>query len=402
MDSNSKKQFSQMKMIESMRWFGHSDPVSLQDIAQAGCTGVVSALHRFAPGEVWPYEEILSYKHHIESHHLRWEVVESLPVHDHIKMGYGDRDQLIENYISSMRNLAQAGVNIITFNFMPLLDWLRTNVNYRTESGTEILYFARRDYAVFDLFILKRESALSEYSEQELSDLKQYFDSLSEDYISNLSGSLLMALPGTDEDFTLDYLRKKLVEYAHLTEDQLRSNLVYFLERVCPVADELGVYFTIHPDDPPFAVFGLPRIASTYEDFRQIFNRVPSASNGLCFCTGSLGARVDNDLLKILNEYGSRVRFLHLRNTKRLGNGDFYEADHLNGDADMYRIVREIVRIMKKENRSIVMRPDHGAKMMDDLNKVTYPGYSAIGRLKGLAEIRGLEYAILKQESENN
>jgi mannonate dehydratase len=391
-----------MKMIESMRWFGAADPVSLQDIAQAGCTGVVSALHRFAPGEVWPYEDIVSYKKHIESFNLKWEVVESLPVHDYIKMGYEDRDQLIENYISSLRNLAKAGVNIITFNFMPLLDWLRTNVNFRTETKTEILYFSKKDYSVFDLFILKRASALAEYSEQELSDLKQYFDTFSEEQIATLSASLLMALPGTDEDFTLDYLRKKLAEYAHLTEDQLRDNLVYFLDKICPVADEMGVYFTIHPDDPPFAVFGLPRIASTYEDFQILFESVPNPSNGLCFCTGSLGARVDNELMKILKAFGSRVRFLHLRNTKRLENGDFFEADHLYGDADMYQIIKEIAEIMKRENRSIVMRPDHGAKMMDDMNKVTYPGYSAIGRLKGLAELRGLEYAILKQESENN
>lgn len=391
-----------MKMIESMRWFGSADPVSLQDIAQAGCTGVVSALHRFAPGEVWPYEDIVSYKHQIESHSLRWEVVESLPVHDHIKMGYEDRDQLIDNYISSVRNLAKAGVKIITFNFMPLLDWLRTNVNYRTGSKTEILYFSKKDYSVFDLFILKRESAFAEYSEQELADLKFYFETFSEEQTATLTSSLLMALPGTDENFTLDYLRKKLAEYAHLTEDQLRSNLFYFLEKICPVADELGIYFTIHPDDPPFAVFGLPRIASTYEDFRLMFESVPNPSNGLCYCTGSLGARADNDLMKILQAFGSRVRFLHLRNTKRLENGDFFEADHLYGDADMYSIVKEIAAIMRRENRSIVMRPDHGAKMMDDMDKSTYPGYSAIGRLKGLAELRGLEYAILKHESEKN
>ncbi len=387
---------TQVKMTESMRWFGPGDPVSLRDIAQAGCSSVVSALHNYAPGEVWPYEEIAAYKRHIDSAGLGWEVVESLPVHDHIKMGYPDRDLLIDNYTKSLRNLAKAGVYIVTYNFMPLLDWLRTDIHHRTPSGAEILYFSRKDYAVFDLFVLERAGAADAFTAEEVAALRAYADTMEADRADTLSKSLLMALPGTEEHFTPDLLKRKLAEYAHITPEQLRENLVYFLEKICPVADELGVHLTIHPDDPPFPVFGLPRIASTYQDLRYLFERVPNPSNGLCFCTGSLGARLDNDLVQILGELGSRVRFLHLRNTKTMDNGDFYEADHLYGDTDMYAVIREVLALMSREGRNIVMRPDHGPRIMDDLQKEHYPGYSVIGRLKGLAELRGVEYALLR------
>jgi mannonate dehydratase len=380
--------------IHCFRWYGPNDTVSLKHIAQAGCTGVVSALHAYAPGEIWPLESITAYRQHIEAHSLTWEVVESLPVHDHIKLGYPDRDALIENYRISLRNLAEAGVRTVTYNFMPLLDWLRTDVAYVTPVGSEVLYFNRENYALFDLFILQRECAANEYQPEELARLQTAFHRLTEAQLQKLKTSLLTALPGTSENFTLDYLREKLREYKSVSRSQLQQNLVYFLQKITPLADELGIRLTIHPDDPPFPVFGLPRVVSTAADCHAIFSAVPNPSNGLCFCTGSFGARPDNHLVSMLETFGPRVHFLHLRNTKMLENGDFYEADHLAGDADMYRILEKVKALAERENRKIPMRPDHGAKMLDDLGKDCYPGYSAIGRLKGLAELRGVEYAL--------
>ncbi len=377
-----------------MRWYGPTDPVRLQDIAQAGCTGVVSALHDIAPGEVWPLAEINQHKSLIAQQQLNWVVVESLPVHDHIKLGYDDRDSLIEKYILSLRNLAQAKVKVVTYNFMPLLDWLRTDVAYKTAEQSEILYFSRDKYAIFDLFILQRPAARDEYSPQTFKRLKSQFEQMADDEIQSIKESLLMALPGSDQSFTLAYLQKKLEEYRGITTARMRENLVYFLQKICPVADELHMQLAIHPDDPPFSVFGLPRVLSTADDCNYIFSKVPNMSNGLCFCTGSFGARADNDLYSMLQTFGARIYFLHLRNTRRLDNGDFYEANHLEGDADMYRVLSQVRNISLSENRQIPMRPDHGAKILDDLGKTTYPGYSAIGRLKGLAELRGVEYAI--------
>lgn len=390
-----------ISMTQTMRWYGPKDPVSLQDIRQAGCTGVVSALHAYNPGEVWPYEEIVAYKKEIEKAGLHWEVVESLPVHDHIKMGYVDRDELISNYKISIENLAKAGIKVITYNFMPLLDWLRTNVNYINEDGGEILYFKKDDYSVFDLFILERPGASQTYSAEEIDRLKNYYESLSRDYIEKLTQNFLLPLPGDENAFTLDRLRDKIEEYRSRSADDMRQNFLYFLREICPIADTIGIKMAVHPDDPPFSVFGLPRIVSTESDCEYIFQNADFGSNGLCFCTGSFGAHGENNLNTMVQNLGSRIFFLHLRNTKKLENGDFFEANHLEGSADMYHIIQNIIHIMNRENRSIPMRPDHGPKILDDRHKTTYPGYTAIGRLKGLAELRGLEYGIIRSLQEN-
>jgi mannonate dehydratase len=381
-------------MIQCMRWFGHKDTVSLIDIKQSGCSGVVSALHSYAPGEIWPLAAIEEYKDYIASFGLKWEVVESLPVHDHIKVGYRDRDDLIDNYIQSIRNLASAGVKVVTYNFMPLLDWLRTDVAYKTPTGGEILYFNWNEYAMFDLFILKRAGAEKDYTSEKIEELTRIFGELPQDKKEFIKKNFLLALPGSSEDFTLEYLDKKCKEYSAISEEQMRENLSYFHSRICPVADELGIQMAIHPDDPPYSIFGLPRIMSKHSDFAACIAKVPNLSNGLCFCTGSFGARADNNLVEMIKSFGDRIYFLHLRNTKRLPNGDFYEADHLAGDADIYGIIKEVIHLMQNENRTIPMRPDHGPSILDDLHKKSYPGYSAIGRLKGLAELRGVEYAI--------
>jgi mannonate dehydratase len=382
-------------MIQCMRWFGHHDTVSLPEIKQAGCEGVVSALHQFKPGEIWPYEAISKFKRYIESFGLSWEVVESLPVHDHIKLGYPDRDVLIDHYIESLKNLSRAGVYIVTYNFMPLLDWLRTDVAYKREDGTEILYYKKLDYQAFDIHILERENANKDYSAEELDRIADHYNSLTEEYKEKLKNNFLLALPGDTQNFNLEYIREKTKEYGKVSKEKMKENLLYFLNRICPVADQCNMKMAIHPDDPPFSVFGLPRIVSTADDCKFLLEGANYNSNGLCFCTGSFGARADNDLVNMIQAFGNKIHFLHLRNTKRLENGDFYEANHLEGDANFYQIVKAILDIIHQENRRIPMRPDHGAKMLDDLNKKCYPGYSAIGRLKGLAEIRGLEYGLI-------
>lgn len=384
--------------IHSMRWFGHKDVVTLADIKQAGCEGVVSALHQYKPGDIWPLHEITEYKNYISSHDLEWNVVESLPVHDHIKLGYPDRDILIDNYIQSLKNLSDAGVYIVTYNFMPLLDWLRTDVSFKNQDGSEILYFKKIDYQIFDLFILERSGAANDYSANELDYLTNYYQSLTQEYIEILKNNILLALPGTTDNFTLDHIKEKIKEYSKVTSAQMKSNLSYFLNRICPVADQLNIKLAIHPDDPPYSVFGLSRIVSTQQDCRDLLESAPYKSNGLCFCTGSFGARPDNDIKSMISEFGHKIHFLHLRNTKLETDGNFYEANHLEGDTDMFYLFSEVLKVMDITKFRIPMRPDHGAKMLDDLrnNKKSYPGYSAIGRLKGLAELRGLEYALLR------
>ncbi len=380
-----------------MRWFGPGDPVSLQDIAQAGCTGVVSALHHVSVGKVWTTSEIKKHQSIIQDAGLEWKVVESLPVHEEIKSSSGKVKMHIENYKESLRNLGLCGIEVVTYNFMPALDWVRTDVKYKLSNGAETLKFNKAEYAIFDLFILSRPGAEEDYSSDELKFYKEKFDHLSPEDIERIKKALLMALPGSEIPFTLSDVLNLLSQYQYISRENLQNNLFIFLEEVIPVAEEAGIKMAIHPDDPPFPVLGLPRILSTNTDVMELMSAIPSSANGLCFCTGSFGARKDNHLLEMLRNWGSKTYFFHLRNTSMDDQGNFMEANHLDGDADMYEIMREIVQLMQREQRSIPMRPDHGHKMLDDLNKETYPGYSAIGRLKGLAELNGLEYALKRE-----
>ena len=377
-----------------MRWFGPSDPVALSDIGQAGCSGVVSALHHIPVGEVWEKQEIQEYKSAISAQGLDWTVVESLPVSEAIKTQSGQWRQHTEKYQQSIRNLAVNGIRVVTYNFMPILDWVRTDVQHLLPNKAEALYFNKNDYALFDLFMLKRPGAKTAYTNEEYGFLQDYYQSLSEDKKEIIYKNVLLGLPGSEVPFSPEQILQLLGNYQDISRDKLKKHLFDFLNAVCPIADEVGIQMAIHPDDPPFSVLGLPRIMSTAEDIADLMEAVPSPANGLCFCTGSLGARPDNDLLKIFDRWKSRVYFLHLRNTKRDDKGNFYEANHLDGDADMYAMMKAIVELMRTEQRSIPMRPDHGHKILDDLGKKTYPGYSMIGRLKGLAELRGLEYGI--------
>ena len=382
-----------------MRWFGPSDPVRLKDIVQAGCSGAVSALHDIMPGEVWTVEEIRSYKEKFEKFGLDWTVVESLPVHEEIKSGNGNCRQWTENYKQSLRNLAECGIKVVTYNFMPVLDWVRTDVYKKNPDGSRTLSFNMKDFLAFDRHILKRPGAWEGLDPAEVEMLEEYYHSLSLKKRGKISFSVMQGLPGSKEYFTASRILELLDIYRDIDDARLRENLIHFISEIAPVADEVGIKLAIHPDDPPFPVLGLPRVMSTTDDIRQLMEAVPNVSNGLCFCTGSFGARQDNDLVQMIRDWGSRIHFLHLRNTKKDPEGNFMEANHLEGDTDMYAVMEEIVKLMQREMRSIPMRPDHGMKILDDLKKETYPGYSAIGRLKGLAELRGLEYAILKKTS---
>ena len=385
---------SKMKLEQTWRWYGPDDSVTLQDVKQAGATGIVSALHHVPHGEVWQVEEILERKKIIEDAGLVWSVIESVPVHESIKTKTGDYQKYINNYNQSLKNIAQCGIHTVCYNFMPVLDWTRTDLEYKMANGAKALYFNWNDLAFFDIYILKREGAEADYSEEIVLAAKERSENLCEDEIQHLSKNILMGIP-SEKEILLEDLAKSIDVYKNIGKDGLLSNLIWFLSEIAETCESNNIKMTIHPDDPPYSILGLPRIVSNIDDYRKLLNGLDKPFNGFCFCTGSLGARRENNLHEIFSLIKERVYFAHLRNVKKDQQGNFYEADHLDGDVNMYAIMKDLAQENNLREKPIPFRPDHGHQMLDDLNKVTHPGYSAIGRLRGLAELRGLELGIL-------
>ena len=385
---------------QTFRWYGPSDPVTLTAVRQTGATGVVTALHHIPSGEVWSKEEIEKRKNIVEAAGLTWSVVESVNIHESIKTASPDREKYAEKYIETLKNLSKAGIKIVCYNFMPVLDWTRTDINYRLPNGASALRFHAPALAAFDLYILEREGAYKNFTPDQQQKAKAYLDSLTAEQKKQLITNIMAGLPGTKDVLTLDQFKGHLEKYTGIDAEKLKQNLAWFLKAIIPDAEKLGVRMCIHPDDPPFPILGLPRVVSTESDLLDVVNASQSVSNGLTFCTGSLGARGDNDLPAMIGRLGKHIHFLHLRNVQRENDGSFFEADHLGGSTDMYAVMKAILQEQKnrvdngREDIAIPMRPDHGHKLLDDFNYDTFPGYSAIGRLKGLAELRGLEMGI--------
>ncbi|HQU83495.1 MAG TPA: mannonate dehydratase [Pyrinomonadaceae bacterium] len=388
------------ELLQTWRWFGPNDPVPLSHIKQAGVQGIVTALHHVPHGEVWTKDEIVKRQNELKAEDFEWSVVESLTVHEDIKTRSGKYKEYLENYRISLKNLADCGIKTVTYNFMPVNDWTRTDIDYPMQNGARALYFNWVDLAVFDVHLLKRKNAEDDYSVEILQKAEEKFASMSEAEKEKLCATVMFGIPG-EKKATLDSMRAKLENYSEIDAKVLKENLAYFLKEVAPTAAECGIKLAIHPDDPPCDIFGLPRIVSTQKDLLDIVSFAEEESNGICFCTGSLGASPNNNLPEMIEELGTRVHFVHLRNVKRDEEGNFYESDHLDGEVDMYRVMTECLKIQQKVETPLPFRPDHGHQMLDDLGKVTNPGYSAIGRLRGLAELRGLQMGILRSLSVN-